>query len=337
MRIKQLKIKLVSLATLLVLGTCSLVNGIPVTTAVSNQVASNFVFSRNFPHRHWPIPQVQQSQGTGTNTNTNTNTNTSLPENTQASENWAGYVATPTSSSGYTSVSGSWKVPSITADQDDAVAAQWIGLGGVSSSDLLQMGTVEQIENGQPVAQLFWEQLPSPAQYVMTVPIGSTISASISPAADSSSTWNLTFTINGQTQTQTIPPVALDTSYAQGIGTSAEWISEDPSNENSQLYPLADMGTVTYQSATVNGQPLNSSANKLQPIALVSSTGRVLIAPSALGTDGESFSTEVVNGNTTIGSGQGYSQQTPKLRPPSIWRHISDNQGYQVISISWSW
>ncbi|WP_407311356.1 G1 family glutamic endopeptidase [Desulfosporosinus sp. SB140] len=331
MNIKPLKIKIVSLAVVVVLGACSLLNGVPAPIAVSanNQMVSDYVFSRNFPHKHLPVPQIQQPQSTASKVD--------LPANTQGSQNWAGYVATPSSSSSsYTSVSGSWTVPKITADQEDAVAAQWIGLGGVSSSDLLQMGTVEQIENGQPVAQLFWEQLPSPAQYVMTVPIGSTISASISPAADSSSTWNLTFTVNGQTSTQTISPVTLNASYAQGIGTSAEWISEDPSNQNSQLYPLANMGTVPYQSAMVNGQPLNSSLNKVQPIALVSSNGNVLMAPSALGTDGESFTTNVVSSNTSSRTNQGYSQIS-KPRSPSIWRSISDNQGYQVITISWSW
>lgn len=153
------------------------------------------------------------------------------------------------------------------------------------------MGTSEQLENGQLVTELFWEQLPDPAQTVMTVPIGSTINANISPSTNSSLTWNLTFTMNGQSQTQTIPPVTLDSSYALGIGTSAEWISEEPTTQNNQLVPFAKMGTVKYQSALVNGRPLNSSGNQVQPVALVSCNGNILIAPSVLGTDGESFST----------------------------------------------
>lgn len=243
----------------------------------------------------------QQSQNTITTTN--------LPYNTQGSGNWAGYIATPTSNNSYTSISGSWTVPNISAGQgNDAVAAQWIGLGGVNSTDLLQMGTIEQIVNGQPMAEVFWEKLPDVSQNVMSVPIGSTINVSISNS--SSSTWNLTFTVrttDGKTQTQTIP-VTLDASYAQGMGTSAEWISEDPSDQNSQLIPLADMGVVTYQSALVNGQPLNASGNDVQPVAMVSSDGNVMISPSELGADGESFTTTTsaaatTNTNSTLGYG----------------------------------
>ncbi|MDR3601315.1 MAG: G1 family endopeptidase [Desulfosporosinus sp.] len=294
MRIKLIRI--VSLAVFVGLGTCSLVNGVPVLPATHNQISSAYVLTRNFPHRRLPFPQIQPSQGTATDA--------SLPANTQESENWAGYIDTPATSSSYTSVAGSWTIPNISANQQNAAAAQWIGLGGVSSTDLLQMGTIEQIDDGQPVVEIFWEQLPSPAQYVMTVPIGSTINASIAPSVDSSSTWNLTFTVNGQSQTSTISPVTLDSSYIQGMGTSAEWISEDPSTQNNQLYPLATMGTTTYQSATINGQPLNSSANLVQPVAMVSSNGNILITPSALGTDGESFSTNVASANTSTSSTQ---------------------------------
>jgi hypothetical protein len=296
MKIMSIKIQIVSLAVFVVLGTCSF--ALPVLHATNNQMESDYVFSRNFSHSHMPFLGILQPQGT--------TTNTSLPADTQESQNWAGYIDTPSSSNSYTSVSGSWTVPNISASQQNAMAAQWIGLGGASTTDLLQMGTIEQLQNGQPVAEVFWEQLPSPAQNVMTVPIGSTIKASISQSAVSSSTWNLTFTVNGQSQTQTISPVTLDSSYVQGIGTSAEWISEDPSNQNGQQFPLANMGTVSYQSATVNGSPLNSAGNQVQPFAMVSNNGNVLIVPSTLGTDGESFSTTVPSSsaNTTLGNGQ---------------------------------
>ncbi|KLU64888.1 N-acetylmuramoyl-L-alanine amidase LytC precursor [Desulfosporosinus acididurans] len=228
-------------------------------------------------------------------------TSTNLPADTQYSGNWAGYIDTPYFGSGYTGISGAWTVPNIPGSGQDASSAQWIGLGGVNSSDLLQMGTMEEIINGQAVAEVFWEQLPAPAQIVMTVPIGSTIKANISQSADSSTIWDLTFTVNGKTQSESIPSVTLAPSYIQGIETSAEWISEDPSNEYNQLYPLANMGTVSYQSATVNGQPLYS-AGHVEPVAMVSQSGYLMIAPSILGADGQSFSTSVIStmNNTTL-------------------------------------
>lgn len=116
-------------------------------------------------------------------------------------------------------------------------------------------------------------------------------------AMDSSTNvWDLTYTVttlDGRTQTQTIA-VTLNSTYAQEIGTLAEWISEDPSNENSQLYPLANMGTVNYSSAKVDGQPLNASGNVVTPVAMADKSGNVLIAPSSLGSGGESFSAAVL-------------------------------------------
>ncbi|SPF53386.1 Peptidase A4 family [Candidatus Desulfosporosinus infrequens] len=310
MKIKSIKIQIVSLAVFVVLGSSSFINNHPVLLATNNQMASDYVFTRNFHHSPVPVLGILQPQGT--------TTNTSLPADTQESQNWAGYIDTPSSSNSYTSVSGSWTVPNISASQQNAMAAQWIGLGGSLTTDLLQMGTIEQLKNGQPIAEVFWEQLPSTAQNVMTVPIGSTIKASISQSAVSSSTWNLTFTVNGQSQTQTISPVTLDSSYVQGIGTSAEWISEDPSNQNGQPFPLANMGSVSYQYATVNGQPLNSAGNQVQPFAMVSNNGDVLIVPSTLGTDGESFYTNVPSSNTNTNSTLGNGQNgNPSL--PSNW------------------
>jgi hypothetical protein len=288
------KIEIVSLAALIGFGGTSIVNGLSSQHTTNNQ----YVLSR-----------LNSIHSLRSRTTTTAATTTSLPANTQKSENWAGYVVTPTSGNSYTSIAGSWTVPSISATQQNAVAAQWIGLGGTSSADLLQMGTIEETENGQAVTQVFWEQLPAASTNIMTVPIGSTINVSISNS--SSSTWNLTFTANtpdGKTQTQTVS-TTLDSSYAQGVGTSAEWISEDPSNENNQLLPLANMGTVNYQSATVNGQALNASGNNVQPIAMVSSNGTADISPSQLGTDGESFST--TSTNSTLGHGlKGFQKST---------------------------
>ena len=323
------KLHVVSLAVLVGLGASSLVNGVTFPLTASGKAGADLVLSRNSLHKHAHVPQTQQSQGTAPTVN--------LPVNTQESENWAGYIDTPSSGS-YTSVSGTWTVPSISAGQQNSAAAQWIGLGGVSSTDLLQMGTIEETENGQIVDEVFWEQLPSPAQNVMTVPAGSTISATIAESTGVNPTWNLTFTVNGQTPSQTIAPVTLDPSstYAQGIGTSAEWISEDPSTQNDQLYPLANMGTISYQSALVNGQALHSAGNQVQPVDLVSSNGNVLIAPSALGTDGDSFSTSVISTNISTGSTSGYGQnanpRSPSNRRPG---RVSNSWSYQTNNLGW--
>lgn len=270
--------------------------------------------------------QIQQPGGSVTTSG--------LPASTETSANWAGYIVTPTSSDSYSSVSGSWTVPNIPVGEQDAVAAQWIGLGGVSATDLLQMGTIEQIENHQPVAEVFWEKLPDVSKNVLTIPVGSTISVSIAESASSVSTWSLTFTAttpSGKTETQTIT-VPIDSSYVQGMGTSAEWISEDPANAEGRLYPLANMGTVSYRSAQVDGQPLNSSGN-VQPVAMVSNNGSVLVAPSALGTDAESFTTNALSTNRN-------SRWAPRRGlagfPGSHHFQVNWSDG-ENGSYSWSW
>lgn len=283
------KFQIILLTILIVLGIQSIISANEFKNVTNNK----YVLSSYFPRQnlHHPL-QIQQAKNIVNTTN--------LPANTEKSSNWSGYVDSPSSqSTSYTSVSGSWTIPSISVNKQNAMAAQWIGLGGVKSTDLLQMGTIEEIQNGQAVAEVFWERLPDAAQNVLSAPINSTINVSISKP--SNSTWNLTFTVttpNGQTQTKTIS-TTLDSSYAQGIGTSAEWISEDPSNGNNKLYPLANMGTIKYTSAAVNGALLNASSNSVSPVAMESSNGSIAIYPSTIGTDGKSFTTTSTNTNST--------------------------------------
>jgi hypothetical protein len=214
-----------------------------------------------------------------------------VPSGMDASANWAGYVVTPSSNSPtYTSITGSWVVPPIFGSPA-SMGSQWIGLGGVNSSDLLQMGTIEQLEGRREVAMLFWEKLPSPANLVMTIPVGSKVSAAIS--TQNGSDWSLDFDVvepGGKVASKHIT-VTLDKAYAAGIGTSAEWISEDPAEGNGSLYPLANTGVVTFTDATVNGRPISASGNQVHPTALVDAWGRVRIVPTALYASGSSFST----------------------------------------------
>ncbi|WP_368490138.1 G1 family glutamic endopeptidase [Clostridium sp. BJN0013] len=285
------KFQILLLSVFLLLGSSSVIAKEQSYNIVNNKyVLSNYCFpGSDLIH---PI-QDYQSQ--------NNETTIDLPDNTEKSSNWAGYIVTPASESdSYTSISGSWTVPSISSNNENTVAAQWIGLGGIDSSDLLQMGTMEELENGQPVAVVFWEQLPDVAQNIMTIPINSTISVNIYNS--SGYTWNLTFTVttpSAEVKTQTIS-TTLDSSYAEGIGTSAEWISEDPSDVYGQLVPLANTDVVKYESAKVNGNSLSDSSNTICPVAMESSSGNIVIYPSSLGVDGESFTTTtaVSNGNS---------------------------------------
>jgi hypothetical protein len=224
-----------------------------------------------------------------------------LPKGTEGSTNWAGYVTTSsTGSPKYTSVTGSWTVPKVSGTPT-SLGSQWIGLGGVTSSDLLQMGTIEQLQGHREVATLFWEKLPASAQNLVTVPVGSKVAASISTKGGSN--WSLDFRVvepSGRILKKHIS-VSLNSDYVAGIGTSAEWISEDPSDQNGRLYPLASTGVVKFTQTEANGKPISSSANQVHPVALVTSSGQVRIAPSALSSGGTSFSTVSIGNQSLSG------------------------------------
>ncbi|WP_333887028.1 G1 family glutamic endopeptidase [Clostridium sp.] len=318
------KFQILLVSIFLILGGSSVIaKGQPYNIANNKYVLSNYCFPG--PNLIHPIPDYQSQ---------NNETTVELPDNTETSSNWAGYIVTPASEGeGYTSISGSWTVPNISSTNENAVAAQWIGLGGVDSSDLLQMGTMEQLENGQPVAVVFWEQLPDVAQNIMTIPINSTISVNIYNS--SGSTWNLTFTAttpSGEVKTKTIS-TTLDSSYAEGIGTSAEWISEDPSDVYGNLVPLANTDIVKYESAKVNGNSLSDSSNTIRPVAMESSSGNIVIYPSSLGSDGESFTaTTAVSGNKSNSRPNSNQNYTPNVRHrfdniPPRQRHIDNLSG----------
>lgn len=275
--------------------------------------------------------QVTSNGLTASNLQGVSNVNSSLLQNVQGSQNWGGYIDTPAQPGAlYTNVTGKWTVPQISGTSN-AVAAQWIGLGGVNSSDLLQIGTTEGIQNGQEVAQVFWEKLPATATDVMTVPVGSSISASIAQQSGTS-TFHLTIQAtdpNGQTQSKTIP-ITLSSAYAAGVGTSAEWISEDPSNQNNQLYPLANAGTVNFTGATVDGVPMTDASNQVQPTAMVDQFGNVDISPSSIGSDGESFSTM-----TTPASSQPYLPTGSNWGFGQMPMHHHHHHGYPYGDDGW--
>ena len=164
------------------------------------------------------------------------------------SHNWAGYATTPGT---YTGVTGTWTVPVPGINGAPGVGATWVGIGGVSSHDLIQAGTQDVAAGGgQAEFQTWIEMLPQASQQVpVAVVPGDSVTVSINEQGAGSGTWQISITNNtsGQTYQTTVQ-------YASSE-SSAEWIMEAPTGANGVL-PLDNFSSVSFTaaSATQNGQ-----------------------------------------------------------------------------------
>lgn len=233
-----------------------------------------------------------------------------------ASQNWAGYVASSSSSSsGFSHVSGSWVQPTADTSAGDGYSAFWVGLGGdgqSQSQSLEQIGTQANVVNGQTVYYAWYELVPSaPVQLNLAIHPGDHISASVS-VSGTDVTVSLSDQTTGQSYNNTLQMSNPDTS-------SAEWIAEAPSAADGtgslQPLPLADFGTVgfTNASATAAGHTgtISDSSWNAEAVQL-SGSGAAGAQPSGLSSDGSSFSvawqtgTGTSDGSTgTAGAGSG--------------------------------
>lgn len=198
--------------------------------------------------------------------------------------NWSGYLA---ANGTFTGVSGSWIATNPTGNGSSTSAdSSWIGIGGVTAGDLIQVGTQNIVSaSGQVSTSAFYEMLPDVSQPVpgMTVAPGDSMTASISEIGSGQWTINITDKTNGQSY-------ALTVAYASSL-SSAEWIEEDPSYVNGQLIPFDNFHQAAFSGGTTvyNGASVNIAASTAQPVTMVNSNGQTIAVPSAIGGDGASF------------------------------------------------
>jgi hypothetical protein len=200
------------------------------------------------------------------------------------STNWSGYLATNGS---FTGISGSWNSTLATGNGSTTSAdSTWIGIGGVTSGDLIQVGTQNIIAaNGQVSTSAFYELLPSVSEPVpgITVVPGDSMTASLSEVSSGEWTISITDKTNGESYTSTI-------SYASSL-SSAEWIEEDPSFSSRRQIPFDNFHGASFSggSTVYNGSAVNIAASTAQSVVMVDNTGRTIAVPSVIGDDGASF------------------------------------------------
>ena len=231
-------------------------------------------------------------------------------QNATTSNNWSGYVAATNLSSqpqpnSVTEVSGSWIVPKVTPtgpSTGSTYSVVWVGIDGwntksISSPTVEQVGTSEDVINGQPRYWAWWEMWSSvnksPSVFIAPVEPGDPIAASVQyttaglfelSIVDSNPKDYLNFSIY-VTSSQYQSPLALR--------NCAEWIVEAPSSASGSIAQLADFSPVTFTnaSAVIDGVsgPINDSHWQSEPINM-GSNHVVQDTTSPLGDSGTSFS-----------------------------------------------
>jgi hypothetical protein len=210
------------------------------------------------------------------------------PNNEMILKNWSGYAVT---SGGYKSASASWTVPQVAfmsypGGPSVEASATWVGIGGLSTSDLIQLGTGQIVApNGATTYYAWYEllpatQVPLPAPY--NVSPGDAMSAALNCTANCTAnnpnmTWRLSMTdsTKGWTSANTV-------TYPSNL-SSAEWIQE-ASTGPAGLSALPDYSPVPFTNLVVNGE---------NPNLMLSANGLVLNDPAG----GNSTPCAAVNGN----------------------------------------
>jgi hypothetical protein len=212
---------------------------------------------------------------------------TIVSDGQDTSRNWSGYAAIGQT---YTGISGTWTVPQVAASSNGAsgVGATWVGIGGVKTRDLIQAGTEDSGSGRENEYQAWIEMLPAASKQVpLAVAPGDSITVTIDEQGSGTQQWQIALIDN--TSRKTYQTTVKYTSTR----SSVEWIEEAPSSRNGVL-PIDNFGAVSFTGATAvdNGQDVSLDGAGARPISLVNGRKQPLAVPSAVGSDGESFSVE---------------------------------------------
>jgi hypothetical protein len=232
--------------------------------------------------------------GPGTAPQTQPDTTSTTPARiSDTSSNWSGYVA---SGGTYTSITGTWIVPQVGSTTTGADAT-WVGIGGVSGTDLIQAGTQATVSGGDVSYEAWTEMLPDSSRTVsLAVAAGDSITVSITEQA--SGQWLITM-VNNTTKATYQRTVRYSSSRS-----SAEWIQEAPSAGRGVI-PLDDFGTVRFtgSSAVRDGKTQSLGALGATAVAMINRAGQAIAQPSTLGADGSSFTVTRTSAPGTVQGG----------------------------------
>jgi hypothetical protein len=165
------------------------------------------------------------------------------------SSSWAGYAA---SSSTYTSVTATWVQPKITCSGGASSSASfWVGLDGLSSDTVEQVGTEADCVSGSAVYVGWYELYPeNPVTLTQKLSPGDSVTATVSATTGDVFTLTLEDTTAGWTNSS-------KHTFTEASRASAEVAAEIP-GDGSTLSP--GNGSVTYTKAEVDGASLGAAS-----------------------------------------------------------------------------
>jgi hypothetical protein len=175
-----------------------------------------------------------------------------------------------------------------TANGASGVGATWVGIGGVNSRDLIQAGTQDSGSGLQNEYQAWIETLPAASKQVALIVVpGDSITVSIDEQGAGTNNWQISMTNN------TSGKAYQATMHYVSSHSSVEWIEEAPSGRNGIL-PIDNFGMVSFSGATAvaDGETVGLDQVGARPISLLNSRRQPLAVPSAIGSDGKTFSVE---------------------------------------------
>ncbi len=161
------------------------------------------------------------------------------------SRNWSGYILSNNAPYGYSSITGTFNIPSsISCDANGyAMMAQWVGLGGWDTSSIIQAGVNCGPDGLGGVSESAWLELyPAGSVNVpLNVNFGDTVTVTINNTTGN--LWSISYkdATSGSTYSTTVNYAA------NGANDTAEWIVEVPTSGNhlTTLAPFSPSVTFT--------------------------------------------------------------------------------------------
>jgi hypothetical protein len=212
---------------------------------------------------------------------------------TIASVGWAGYIVASSfnGQKDIVSVSGTWTVPAVNAASGDGYSSSWIGIGGQEDKTLIQVGTEQNVYNGDGSYGAWYELLPALSTRIdnFNVSPGDRMSAAIALVNSDIELWNIQISdlTNGESFNQNF--------QYNSTRSSAEWILER-SLVNGQITTLADFDSVTFNNCTVQVGDRSGNINDFT-YSIVQMTNQQyerLATAATLAGDGASFTVKYV-------------------------------------------